>query len=150
MGGVCEVYGRCMVPVSQHLTWLRGLCTKAIRKIMWGLGLFCVSSPKNEYATRAKFPRHKHQVCPREASCSHGGSAPLPCHKTLSSLPQDAIFFATNIYLPCHKRPSCVVQDHRRKNRETNSGEGWLVAALKICQDLNENLLKTGRYRDFV
>ena len=57
---------------------------------------FALSSPKNVYATRAKFPRHKHQVCPREASCSHGGSAYLPCHKKRSSLPQTSIFLATN------------------------------------------------------
>ena len=121
MGGVWEVYGTCFTtPHVAPRPLYKGNAEDDVRSRRF----FALSSPKNVYSTRAKFPRHKHQVCPREASCSQGGRAHLPCHKMLSSLPQDAIFLATNIYLPCHKRPSCVVQDHRRKNRETNSGEG--------------------------
>ena len=90
-----EVYGRCMVPLWYlfHSTsrgseaFVQRQCGRR-REVS---AFFCVSSPKNVYATRAKFPRHKHQVCPREASCSHGGRAPLPCHKMLSSLPQTTL-----------------------------------------------------------
>lgn len=93
MGGVWYLYGTCFTaPHVAPRPLYKGNAEDDVRSRRF----FALSSPKNVYTTRAKFPRHKHQVCPREASCSHGGRAHLPCHKRLSSLPQEAIFLATN------------------------------------------------------
>ena len=84
-----EVYVRCMVPVLQHLTWLRGLCTKAMRKTTWGLGLFLRVIAEKRVC-------HKSQVSSAQTSGLPWRSLMFPRWESPSSLPQEAIFLATN------------------------------------------------------
>ena len=94
MGGVWEVYGTSMVPVSQHLTWLRGLCTKAMRKTTWGLGAFL------------RYRRRK--TCMPQEPSSLGTNIRFALGKPHVPTVGEPIFLATRGYLPCHKRHSCV------------------------------------------